>query len=51
MLEELLARFRTLEPAGEVAYSPSDIIAGVTSAPVRFAARSIACRTWQARSR
>jgi cytochrome P450 len=37
VLEELLARFRTLEPAGEVAYSPSDIIAGVTSAPVRFA--------------
>jgi cytochrome P450 len=36
VLEELLARFRTLEPAGEVAYSPSDIIAGVTSAPVRF---------------
>jgi cytochrome P450 len=27
-----------LEPAGDVAYSPSDIIAGVTSAPVRFAA-------------
>ena len=38
VLEELLARFRTLEPAGEVAYSPSDIIAGVTAAPVRFAA-------------
>ena len=37
VLEELLARFRTLEPAGEVAYSPSDIIAGVTSAPLRFA--------------
>ena len=37
VLEELLARFRTLEPAGEVAYSPSDIIAGVTSAP--FASR------------
>jgi cytochrome P450 len=36
VLEELLSRFRTLEPAGEVAYSPSDIIAGVTSAPVRF---------------
>jgi len=36
VLEELLARFRTLEPAGEVAHSPSDIIAGVTSAPVRF---------------
>jgi cytochrome P450 len=38
VLEELLARFRTLEPAGEVAHSPSDIIAGVTSAPVRFSA-------------
>jgi cholest-4-en-3-one 26-monooxygenase len=36
-LEELLDRFRTVEPAGEVAYSPSDIIAGVTSAPLRFA--------------
>lgn len=36
VLEELLDRFRTLEPAGEVAYSPSDIIAGVTSAPLRF---------------
>jgi cytochrome P450 len=36
VLEELLARFRRLEPAGEVAYSPSDIIAGVTSAPLRF---------------
>jgi cytochrome P450 len=38
VLEELLDRFRTLEPAGEVAHSPSDIIAGVTSAPLRFAA-------------
>jgi cytochrome P450 len=37
VLEELLARFHTLEPAGEVSYSPSDIIAGVTSAPLRFA--------------
>jgi cytochrome P450 len=36
VLEELLARFRTLEPAGEVRCSPSDIIAGVTSAPVVF---------------
>jgi cytochrome P450 len=36
VLEELLARFRTLEPAGEVAHSPSDIIAGVTAAPLRF---------------
>jgi cytochrome P450 len=38
VLEELLARFRTLEPAGEAVLSPSDIIAGVTSAPVRFGA-------------
>ena len=37
MLEELLDRFRTLKPAGEVQYSPSDIIAGVTSAPLTFA--------------
>ncbi len=36
VLDELLARFRTIEPAGEVTYSPSDIIAGVTSAPLRF---------------
>ncbi len=36
VLEELLDRFRTVEPAGEVAYSPSDIIAGVTSAPLLF---------------
>jgi cytochrome P450 len=36
VLEELLDRFRTVEPAGEVAYSPSDIIAGVTSAPLKF---------------
>ena len=39
VLEELLDRFRTVEPAGEVAYSPSDIIAGVTSAPLLFTAR------------
>ena len=37
VLEALLARFTRLEPAGEVVFSPSDIIAGVTSAPVRFA--------------
>ncbi len=36
VLDELLDRFTVLEPAGEVAYSPSDIIAGVTSAPVCF---------------
>ena len=36
VLDELLDRFTGLEPAGEVAYSPSDIIAGVTSAPVCF---------------
>ncbi len=38
VLEELLDRFRALEPAGEVTYSPSDIIAGVTSAPLTFTA-------------
>ncbi len=36
VLEELLDRFRTVAPAGEVTYSPSDIIAGVTSAPLVF---------------
>ena len=36
LLEELLARFATVEPAGEVTRSPSDIIAGVTSAPLVF---------------
>ncbi len=37
VLEELLARYRTMTPAGPVAHSPSDIIAGVTSAPLLFA--------------
>lgn len=36
VLEGLLDRFGRLEPAGPVAYSPSDIIAGVTSAPLTF---------------
>jgi cytochrome P450 len=36
LLEELLDRFATVEPAGEVTRSPSDIIAGVTSAPLVF---------------
>ena len=34
LLEELLDRFRGLEPAGEVERTPSTIIAGITSAPV-----------------
>jgi cytochrome P450 len=36
LLEELLDRFTTVEPAGEVELSPSDIIAGVTRAPLVF---------------
>jgi cytochrome P450 len=36
LLEELLQRFTTVEPAGPVTRSPSDIIAGVTSAPLVF---------------
>lgn len=36
VLEALLDRFTAVEPAGDVAWSPSDIIAGVTSAPLRF---------------
>jgi cytochrome P450 len=36
LLEELLGRFAAIEPAGEVNRSPSDIIAGVTSAPLVF---------------
>ncbi|MEL7206723.1 MAG: cytochrome P450 [Actinomycetota bacterium] len=38
MLDELLDRFSTVEPAGEVERSPSDIIAGVTRAPLVFRA-------------
>ena len=34
MLEELLARFRSIELAGDVVRGPSSIIAGVTSAPL-----------------
>ena len=36
LFEELLARFSTLEPAGPVVRSPSDVIAGVKSAPLVF---------------
>jgi len=36
LLEELLARFSRLEPAGDVVRSGSAIIAGVRSAPVRL---------------
>jgi cytochrome P450 len=39
LLEELLARFGTIEPAGEVVRTASPIIAGVKSAPVVFGAR------------
>ncbi|MCI3948240.1 MAG: cytochrome [Acidimicrobiales bacterium] len=38
LLEELLDRFRAVEPAGEVVGTPSNIIAGVRSAPVVFSA-------------
>ena len=37
LLEELLARFSTLEPAGPVERTPSGIIAGVRSAPLLLA--------------
>jgi cytochrome P450 len=36
LLEALLDRFATVEPAGAVELSPSDIIAGVTRAPLVF---------------
>jgi cytochrome P450 len=36
LIEELLARFRTVEPAGEIVRSASPIIAGVKSTPVVF---------------
>ena len=39
LLEELLARFGTIEPAGEVVRAASPVIAGVKSAPVVFGAR------------
>jgi cytochrome P450 len=34
LLEELLDRFRALEPGGDVVRTPSNIIAGITSSPV-----------------
>jgi cytochrome P450 len=34
LLEELLDRFRGLEPGGDVVRTPSNIIAGITSSPV-----------------
>jgi cytochrome P450 len=36
VLEELADRYRTLEPAGPVVRTPSNVIAGITSAPVCF---------------
>ena len=36
LLEELVDRFRSIEPGGDVARTPSTIIAGVTSSPVVF---------------
>jgi cytochrome P450 len=38
LLEELLARFATVEPAGPVVRSASPVIAGVKSAPLVFGA-------------
>jgi len=38
LLEELLARFGSVEPAGEVVRTASPIIAGVKAAPVVFGA-------------
>jgi cytochrome P450 len=38
LLEELLARFRSIEPAGDVVRTASPVIAGVKSAPVVFRA-------------
>ena len=37
LFEELLDRFSSLEPAGPVVRSPSDVIAGVKAAPLVFA--------------
>ncbi|MCU1452716.1 MAG: cytochrome [Acidimicrobiales bacterium] len=37
VLEELLDRFTTIEPAGDIERTTSEIIAGVRRAPVRFA--------------
>ncbi len=39
LLEELLARFASVEPAGPVVRTASPVIAGVKAAPVVFAAR------------
>ena len=39
LLEELLGRFRSIAPAGEVVRTASPVIAGVKSAPVVFASR------------
>ena len=39
LLEELLARFGSVEPAGEVVRAASPVIAGVKSAPLVFGAR------------
>lgn len=39
VLEELLSRVSTIEPAGPVARSPSTVIAGVKSAPLRLTPR------------
>ena len=36
LLDALLDRFSTVEPAGEIERTPSSIIAGVRSAPLRF---------------
>jgi cytochrome P450 len=36
MLDELLDRFSCIEPAGPVARTPSPVIAGIRSAPLRF---------------
>ena len=38
LLEELRTRFGAIEPAGEIVRTPSSIIAGVVSTPVRFLA-------------
>ncbi len=38
LLEELASRFSTIRPAGEIVRTPSQIIAGVVSAPVAFEA-------------
>ncbi|MDA8341587.1 MAG: cytochrome P450 [Actinomycetota bacterium] len=36
LLEELIGRFTSIEPAGAVERTPSPVIAGIRSAPVRF---------------